>query len=307
MVKFLISVTWGALLAIVITAAGPADNTSWQAFVKETQDGYVKGETAVMKLADVVYLKEGQFVGIRCAEGKPAYRCKLNMSGYLDSVIVRNQEGKANIEQTADSTAVINITEGGAVDIGRGLTLLTSVQNDRVRVGLFAETHPALASFKGVEFFDYDPKWRIDGTLVRLKTPKKTMIATSRGLTKKYYKVGYFEGEYDGTVIRLPLFINTKNIKADSFALIHFSDASNGTETYGAGRYISHIDLKTLGDAEKRGATSVAFTLDFNFAYNPLCAVSPHYNCPLVKNSDVAMPVLAGAKAPAGKFFSGKF
>ena len=51
---------------------------------------------------------------------------------------------------------------------------------------------------------------------------------------------------------------------------VPFKDATNGTETYGAGRY---LDLEPMPDG--------TYDLDFNLAYSPFCAYSPSYSCPL--------------------------
>jgi uncharacterized protein (DUF1684 family) len=57
-----------------------------------------------------------------------------------------------------------------------------------------------------------------------------------------------------------------------------FRDATNGTETYGAGRYLldaaKSADLG--GDPERR-----SLILDFNFAFQPSCAFDPRWSCPL--------------------------
>ena len=49
-----------------------------------------------------------------------------------------------------------------------------------------------------------------------------------------------------------------------------FRDGTSGRETYGAGR---HLDIRV----EANGS----YVLDFNFAYNPYCAYSDAYSCPL--------------------------
>src|SRR3712207_9470775 len=51
---------------------------------------------------------------------------------------------------------------------------------------------------------------------------------------------------------------------------VPFRDKTCGKETYGAGRY---IDLNKKATDE--------YVLDFNRAYNPYCAYSPYYSCPL--------------------------
>ena len=57
-----------------------------------------------------------------------------------------------------------------------------------------------------------------------------------------------------------------------------FRDATNGTETYGAGRYV--LDAAKSADL---GGDRAAGTLilDFNFAYQPSCAFDPKWACPL--------------------------
>ena len=59
---------------------------------------------------------------------------------------------------------------------------------------------------------------------------------------------------------------------------IPFRDATNGTETYGAGRYL--VDAAKSADL---GGNPTAGTLivDFNFAYQPSCAFDPRWACPL--------------------------
>jgi uncharacterized protein (DUF1684 family) len=57
-----------------------------------------------------------------------------------------------------------------------------------------------------------------------------------------------------------------------------FRDATNGTETYGGGRYlIDSAKGADLGGDPARGTIVV----DFNFAYHPSCAFDPVWSCPL--------------------------
>jgi len=59
---------------------------------------------------------------------------------------------------------------------------------------------------------------------------------------------------------------------------IPFRDATNGAETYGAGRYL--VDAAKSADL---GGDPAAGTLilDFNFAFQPSCAFDPRWACPL--------------------------
>jgi uncharacterized protein len=57
-----------------------------------------------------------------------------------------------------------------------------------------------------------------------------------------------------------------------------FRDATNGRETYGAGRYL--LDTAKSADLGV-GSTRESLILDFNFAFHPSCAFDPKWSCPL--------------------------
>ena len=60
-------------------------------------------------------------------------------------------------------------------------------------------------------------------------------------------------------------------------AFLPFQDATSGRETYGGGRYL----LDTIKGADLGQAPDGRMILDFNFAYNPSCAYSDRWICPL--------------------------
>jgi uncharacterized protein (DUF1684 family) len=59
---------------------------------------------------------------------------------------------------------------------------------------------------------------------------------------------------------------------------IPFRDATNGVETYGAGRYL--VDAAKSADLGGDPATGTLI-LDFNFSFQPSCAFDPRWACPL--------------------------
>jgi uncharacterized protein (DUF1684 family) len=73
-----------------------------------------------------------------------------------------------------------------------------------------------------------------------------------------------------------------------------FRDATNGTETYGAGRYL----LDAAKSADLGGDVAAGtLILDFNFAFQPSCAFDSKWACPLappVNRLDI--PVRAGER-----------
>jgi hypothetical protein len=73
-----------------------------------------------------------------------------------------------------------------------------------------------------------------------------------------------------------------------------FRDATNGRETYGAGRYL----LDAAKSADLGGGPSPnSLVLDFNFAYQPSCAFDPKWACPLAPPSNrLDLEVRAGER-----------
>jgi uncharacterized protein (DUF1684 family) len=73
---------------------------------------------------------------------------------------------------------------------------------------------------------------------------------------------------------------------------LSFADATSGTETYGACRYL----LDTVKGADLGGAGD-EIVLDFNFAYNPSCAYDARWVCPLAPPGNrLAVAVRAGER-----------
>jgi uncharacterized protein (DUF1684 family) len=75
---------------------------------------------------------------------------------------------------------------------------------------------------------------------------------------------------------------------------IPFRDGTNGTDTYGAGRYlVDGAKSADLGGDPTRGT----LTIDFNFAYQPSCAFDPRWACPLAPPENrLDCPIRAGER-----------
>lgn len=67
-----------------------------------------------------------------------------------------------------------------------------------------------------------------------------------------------------------------------------FKDATNGTETYGGGRYL----IDSIKGAYLGLSAVQAFILDFNFAYYPSCAHNPEWICPLAPEENSGFPAI---------------
>jgi uncharacterized protein (DUF1684 family) len=138
----------------------------------------------------------------------------------------------------------------------------------------FATSHDSPLShgkrdlFKGLRYFSPDPKYRVHATLHRYDNPEKVTMTTSKGTRQLFHRVGYFELEIEGKKVKLQAYKSTERESNELF--IPFRDWTSGKESYGAARY---LDVEETSDNK--------YVVDFNYAYNPYCAYSEDYVCPL--------------------------
>ncbi|HEV8420444.1 MAG TPA: DUF1684 domain-containing protein [Actinomycetota bacterium] len=163
---------------------------------------------------------------------------------------------------------------------------------------LFA-THPqtplpeeARPTFKGLPFFDYDPRARVLADVAPAE-PEHYDIATSgeEGGSYEFTRFAVARFELSGKPLELELYW------LDGYGgglFLSFRDGTSGSETYGAGRYL----LDTVKGADL-GMEGERLVLDFNFAYNPSCAYDPRWVCPLVPPPNrLAVQIRAGERYP---------
>jgi uncharacterized protein (DUF1684 family) len=125
--------------------------------------------------------------------------------------------------------------------------------------------------FEGPRYYVSDERWRLPARLDRDApgTGMRVQLETSIGDMRDFDVYGTFAFEVDGEEHRLAAYRMVPAHPDYDELFVPFKDATSGKETYGAGRY---LDIpRHDGDH---------YILDFNRAYNPLCAYSPRYNCP---------------------------
>ncbi len=149
------------------------------------------------------------------------------------------------------------------------------------------------AKFGGLAYYPVDPRLGFHVKLNRYPRPEMVRIGTNTGEIRSGLRYGYFAFEIDGHPCRLQAYRMEDNPDMRGpYLFVPFRDATSGTETYGAGRY---IDL--------RENTSGMYDLDFNRAYNPSCAYNSTFSCP-VPPAENTLPVAVRAgekKYPLGE------
>ena len=146
-----------------------------------------------------------------------------------------------------------------------------------------------LKTFKALDFYPIDEKYRVQATFVRTPNEKTFKMKTSTTRTPEYVKYGELRFVLDGKACQLNVYQNIELVKKEGFAdylFLPFFDSSCGKESYIGGRY---LDLRI-----PKGDT---ISIDFNKAYNPYCAYNHKYSCPIVPlDNNLDLAILAGVK-----------
>ena len=147
-----------------------------------------------------------------------------------------------------------------------------------------------LAAFHSLDFFPASPKYHIWARFVSTPGEKPFGMRTTTNRLPVYVKYGEAYFTLDGIRCKLNIYQNQELIKKEEYKdylFIPFLDKTSGKESYGGGRY---LDLRIpRGDS---------ILLDFNLAYNPYCAYSHKWSCPIPPyENTLKVPVKAGVKA----------
>ena len=149
-------------------------------------------------------------------------------------------------------------------------------------------------AFHSLPYFDYDPAFRVAGRMTRTE-PKHVAVPASGeepGGTIGFIRFGRVEFELSGQACALDA------MWLDGYGgglFLPFRDATAGTLTYGAGRYL----LDTVKGSDLGVDEAGDLVLDFNFAYNPSCSYDPRWVCPLAPPGNrLAVEVPVGERHP---------
>ena len=156
-----------------------------------------------------------------------------------------------------------------------------------------AKTSPLDANdlkvFKSLDFFPIDKKFFVLAKLVRTENEKPFKMKTSTDRKPLYVIYGEVHFAIDGKSFHLNVYKNIEFSKKKGFEdylFLPFSDLTSGKESYIGGRY---IDLRT--------PKGNVIAIDFNTSYNPYCAYSHRYSCPIVPlENDLNIEIKAGVK-----------
>lgn len=155
----------------------------------------------------------------------------------------------------------------------------------RFGVRIFDPHNPALRDFGGLNWYPIDEDYQVTARFISLPETQTIKIITVLGDQVEMPFPGTIEFSLQGKPFSLdPVGLD------DGRLWLMFRDATNGSQTYPAGRYL-------VTDAPQGGTV----VLDFNKAYNPPCAYTDFATCPLPPgNNRLKLEISAGEKRYRG-------
>lgn len=147
-----------------------------------------------------------------------------------------------------------------------------------------------IVNFKGLDFFEANERYKVTAIFIKNEKPVTFKMKTSTSRLPAYVKYGTVKFVIDDNTYTLNLYqgvASEVSKKYKNHLFLPFTDLTNSVETYEGGRYIDIFIPE-----------SNTIIIDFNKAYNPYCAYSHRYSCPVtpVENT-LDTRIEAGVKA----------
>lgn len=177
----------------------------------------------------------------------------------------------------------------------KGATLFQKEMNNTFKD---ASTSPLskrdLKKFNGLDFFKVDSNFVVKATLKKSADAPIFKFPTTTNRIAEYAKYGTLVFKINGKEFSLAVYKSTNTYgnpaKYRNHLFLPFLDKTNGKTSYEGGRF---IDLLTT-DVKEDGT----ILIDFNKAYNPYCAYSKRYSCPITpRDNFLAIEINAGVMA----------
>lgn len=156
------------------------------------------------------------------------------------------------------------------------------------------ETSPlpkkAIRKFEGLDFYPIDSSYQVIAKLQLTPAAVPLTMSTSDNRSRPFKRYGIASFLYNGRQYELPVYksIVVFDPEYKDYLFIPFTDQTSGYTSYGGGRY---LDIRIPENPDR-------FIIDFNKAYNPYCAYSANYSCPIPPAENyLDFEVKAGVKA----------
>jgi len=152
-------------------------------------------------------------------------------------------------------------------------------------------TKKGLKKFSGLDFYPISEKFKVKAKLTKTPDAPEFKFPTTTKRVAEYKKYGEVFFTIDGKDLKLDIYKSKVTTRGyENHLFLPFLDNTSGNTSYGGGRF---VDVYTT-DEQPDGT----ILIDFNKAYNPYCAYSDRYSCPITPRSNyIAIKVEAGVMA----------
>lgn len=140
--------------------------------------------------------------------------------------------------------------------------------------------------FLPLAYFPVEPAYAVPASFDEAPPGRRPQMEmqTSTHQTRRVERVGVLKFNLHGQSLQLSAFTEAGDPPDRLF--VPFADATTGSETYPAGRY---LDIE-------RSPTGI-YMVDFNRAFNPYCYYNPTYDCPYPpRENRLPVAIRAGEK-----------
>jgi uncharacterized protein (DUF1684 family) len=279
-----------ALASISASALAVAPEAAWKADIADTNKAYTVTPHAILKIQDAAYLGEGNVASLTGRRGVPGSYKWVQGEQPGAALVAAFSGGKPALKKGGNPlpNSLADVVVDKDVDVQ---AYPTQVQAGvpGIRVFVYNQQNLAIKAFKGVDYFPYNPAFIVTADFTPdPKLPPRNFI-TSRRTSKQFYHAGVAHFELRGKQFVLPFYTDTNDLRKITSLSAFFTDDLTGKGAYGAGRYVDAPDLKSFPPKQ--------FKIDFNYAYNPNCARSAFFTCPVAVDH-MALAVSAGERDP---------
>lgn len=141
--------------------------------------------------------------------------------------------------------------------------------------------------FENLKYYEPNTAFIFKSKLHYNDKPDSVVIMGTKGEARAVIVLGYVELNYMNKIYKVNVYRGFAKT-GEAYHSIWFTDRTTGKETYGVGRYL---------DIELNEDKDFVYEIDFNRAYNPYCAYSALYTCPIPREEDfIDISIEAGEK-----------
>ena len=264
----------------------PTELQEW----KENRINVLKGPTNWLRLDGIYWMSEGENT-FGSGEGQDLKLPEGTIPSHAGVMIL--EEGVVTMK-VAEGVLVTHegepVTEMMMYDGGEryrvehaSLEWFIDNRDEQYGLRLYNKENPKADAFDGFPAYEVNSEWHLHAQFVPNSDSTTIMLDNVIGEKVERYSPGNIRFTAEGQEIEVIAF------EANSGLFIMFSDLTNRTETYHAGRYL------IIPFPDEDGRTII----DFNKAYNPPCAFNTFTTCQLPPPQNrLDLTITAGEKRP---------